>query len=895
LAPLSNAIYREPDPSSRQREGLLLILAFVFLGLTVLALNVAPAVRLEDWSMVGGRLWAAAVLPVWLMCSLLLRRQLDRFLPQRDPTLLPVALLLAGWGLLLIWRLTPAFAIRQLAWLVVSVVLLLLILRSPKDLGWLRRYRLLWLFLGVGLTFLTLIFGTSPSGAEPRLWLGWGGLYFQPSELLRLLLVVYLASYFADRLELGWWSDVRQSLPTIAPLLVIWGLSVALLVVQRDLGAGTLCLILLAALLYIAIGRWQVLIAAGASALLGGTLAYLLFGVVRQRIEAWLNPWADPIGGSYQLVQSLIAMASGGVLGRGPGLGAPGYVPAAHTDFIFTSVVEEWGWVGGVIMLALLAVLVGRGLRIARGSRRPFDALLGGGLAVSLGIQVVMIVGGNMRLLPLTGITLPFVSYGGSSLLTSFAGLGFLLILSGRQGPENRMKRPLRMMGLGLGAAWVGMIFALSWWTMVRAPTLTARTDNPRRALASLYSKRGSILDRHDFVLASSVGEQGAYERIYPSPSASAVVGFDSLRYGQLGVEQTMDSTLRGLEYYDPFTIWREYMLEAVPPPGLDVRLTLDREAQRVSSEALFGHRGAVVLLNASSGDILALASSPSFDSNRLDEDWSSLSQRDDAPFVQRAVQGNYQPGGALAPFLYSWAAWKGHAEQSGEEIDLGASFFVDGHEIFCAEETLAAPSLVEALRQGCPAALVLLGERLGGAELLNSEKAFSLGQSPSIRLLSVEGGFQTSVPQGADLRLEAVGQGALTVTPLGLARAFASLVNQGVMPSAHLVQAVRLPDGVWQELPPLGNEEVVIPDSVAKQFLDAFEDAEGCLEFNAGALAGGKGERLAWYLGACLHSGPGPIVVVVVMEDDFPAVARAIGRCLLQGVAYAGEECLLP
>ena len=216
-------------------------------------------------------------------------------------------------------------------------------------------------------------------------------------------------------------------------------------------------------MLYLASGRWQVLLAAAVLATIGGAVGYALFGVVRLRLEAWLNPWADPTGGSYQIVQSLIAIASGGVIGRGPGVGAPAFVPVAHSDFIFSAVAEEWGLLGGLGMIALFAVLVGRGLRVAA-RREPFGVMLAAGVTLALGLQSLILGGVMTRLFPLTGVTLPFVSYGGSSLVTSFIALGFLLLLSGESGPSRRFGPELRQVqsgmlaGLGRPGAGAGLV-----------------------------------------------------------------------------------------------------------------------------------------------------------------------------------------------------------------------------------------------------------------------------------------------------------------------------------------------------------------------------------------------------------------------------------------------------
>jgi cell division protein FtsW (lipid II flippase) len=429
--------------AQRRREGQLFGLAGVFLLTAAAALSVAPAARAGAWLGLEGVPWApAAMMGAWLGCALAATLGVRRALPRHDAYLLPIVFLLAGWGLLLIWRLAPAFGWRQTAWLAVGTAALVGVVHLPGDLRWLRRYRYTWLVAGLALTALTFVLGVNPSGQGDRLWLGCCGLYLQPAEVLKLLLVVFLASYLSDRREQlfetqpGWGParPTRRSLAYFLPMLVMWGFSTLILISQRDLGMSTLFFGVFVIMLYLASGR-LIYVAAGLVLLaLAGLLGYSLFDVVRIRVEAWWNPWADPTGRSYQIVQSLIAIAAGGLAGRGPGLGAASVIPVAHSDFIFAALAEEWGLVGAGAAAALLALIVQRGLRMALLAPTLFGQLLAGGLSGLLGLQALLIMGGVIKLTPLTGLTLPFLSYGGSSLVSAFVLVGLLLKLSAGAG-----------------------------------------------------------------------------------------------------------------------------------------------------------------------------------------------------------------------------------------------------------------------------------------------------------------------------------------------------------------------------------------------------------------------------------------------------------------------------
>jgi cell division protein FtsW (lipid II flippase) len=305
----------------------------------------------------------------------------------------------------------------------------------PKNLRFLRRYRYTWLTLGLLLLAATLIFGVNPSGGGAALWLQipfLGRVFFQPSELLKLLLIVFLASYFEDRESLlGLDRGGRFGpLPYIAPLLLMWGFCVVLLVWQRDLGAATLFFIVFLALLYLATGDKRYVLGGLALLLAAGVLGYFAFDVVALRIETWLNPWPEADTRGYQIVQSLYAIASGGILGQGVAQGYPNYIPVVHSDFAFAAVAEEWGLIGALGLVACFALLAYRGLWIAIHSQRPFRLYLAAGVTITMTAQALLIMGGVTKLLPLTGVTLPFVSYGGSSLLISCVMVGLLLYLS---------------------------------------------------------------------------------------------------------------------------------------------------------------------------------------------------------------------------------------------------------------------------------------------------------------------------------------------------------------------------------------------------------------------------------------------------------------------------------
>ncbi|MCI0394711.1 MAG: FtsW/RodA/SpoVE family cell cycle protein [Chloroflexi bacterium] len=413
---------------ANRREGLLLLLAAVFVLVNALALGLAVEGQLA---------WRHLVAPAaWLAIMAVAHALLRRYRPQRDPFLLPLVGLLTGWGLILLDRLAPNFLGRQVLWLALSVAAMLAVAALPRNLRLLRRYRYTWLTFGLLLLAATLVYGVNPSGAGATLWLPTpllGRVYFQPSELLKLLLVVFLASYFGEReqlLALNRNNGRFGPLPYLAPLLLMWGFCVLLLVWQRDLGAATLFFIVFLALLYLATGDGRYVLGGLLLLLAAGVIGYFAFDVVALRVDTWWNPWPEADSRGFQIVQSLYAIAAGGVVGQGVAQGFPTFIPVVHSDFAFAAIAEEWGLVGSLSVVACFILLAHRGLRIAGRAGRPFRLYLAAGITVVFSAQTLLIMGGVTKLLPLTGVTLPFVSYGGSSLLVSSLMVGLLLYLS---------------------------------------------------------------------------------------------------------------------------------------------------------------------------------------------------------------------------------------------------------------------------------------------------------------------------------------------------------------------------------------------------------------------------------------------------------------------------------
>ncbi len=427
-------------PSGRLTEFQLLVAPALLIIVGLLTIFLAPRNDVE-WS--WGDVWVSLVY-AGLIAGISVTFSLFRF--RADQLILPIVATLAGLGLLVIQRLQPdlsaldenlaGIANRQIFYMAAGLALMVATALFSPLLPLLRRYKYTALFLSLALLAVTFVFGVEVGGA--RLWLYLGPIQIQPSEIVKVTLIVFLAGYLDEKRDLltGGWrlgALTLPPLPWLLPLGLMWGASIATVVVLNDLGSGLLFFSIFLVMLYAATGRgWYVLVGLAAFAV-ACVVLYQLFGRIAIRVQNWLDPFVDPYIGGYQQIQSDYAISSGGLFGTGLGLGQPWRVSQVHTDYVFAAFGEELGLLGTLAIVALFLLLVLRALIIALSVDDTFDRLVAVGIGATIGVQTLIILGGVIRLIPLTGITLPFISYGGSSLLTNFILVGLLLNISNRR------------------------------------------------------------------------------------------------------------------------------------------------------------------------------------------------------------------------------------------------------------------------------------------------------------------------------------------------------------------------------------------------------------------------------------------------------------------------------
>lgn len=802
---------------NNQVQSRLLQWSALFLFLQSVTLTLAPAVRERTWD-VDYRLSHWVGFLIWCLFTYLAHRTLIHYLPERDPYIFPAAALLSGWGLLTVWRLDEDFGARQATWFGISVVVLILSIRYLRNLSFFKNYKYIFLSSGLLITALTLIFGTNPMGVGPRLWLGVWGVYFQPSEPLKILLVIYLSAYLSEKVNIR-----LSSLPLLIPTLVVTGVALLLLVVQRDLGTASIFIFIFTIFLFIVTGRRRILIGTGTFLLSTLLIGYFLIDIIHIRVVGWLNPWDDPTGNSYQIIQSLLAVANGGTLGRGLGIGSPLLVPVAISDFIFAAIAEETGLLGTLGLIATIWLLLARGLTIALRAPDNFRRYLAAGIVAYLGVQSLLILGGNLRLLPLTGVTLPFVSYGGSSLLTSFIALYLLLSISNTDDDEPAPLANPAPYSILAGIFAVGLAACAltgSWWSLIRGEDLLTRTDNARRSIADRYVHRGEILDNNNQPINITVGESGSFIREYLYPDLAPITGYTHPVFGQAGLEASVDNYLRGIQGNPASLILWNQLIYGTPPTGLDVRLSIDLDLQATADNLLSIHRGAIILMNADTGEILVMASHPTYDPNKLDEEGDSLSQDENSPLLNRATQGIYPLGDALLPLV--------------------RANFSD--------------------------------QRITNNELFAFYEKIGLFRSP---LITLPVATNTPTDKIEDLR----------ASPLQVVLAAAALSNQGVMPAPRIATAVNTFEQGWVVLPAFDEPREVLQAEAADEAALSFVQ-EGKAYWSSTGIGTINKTTVTWLIAGTPPDWQGaPLAMVVALEEDNPQLVERISELLFTSV----------
>jgi cell division protein FtsW (lipid II flippase) len=412
----------------------------MILALLITTLGFATLIFVQEATsppLIYGSYYAGTLFVLYLGVRLLL--------PHSDVLLLPIVTLLTGIGLVMIFRLTydvpgaKNLATTQAVWVLVGSGAMFFIVLLLRNYHWLFDYKYLLAFVAVVLIALTFTpLGYEVNGA--RLWVDLGPVGFQPSEFARIALVIFYAGYLAEKRDVMTATSrsiLGVQIPALkyfGPVALVWAASLALLVFEKDLGSSLLFFAVPLLMLYAATGRIAYALLGALLFALGSLVTYLLFEHVQLRVQSWLDPWQDPDGAGFQILQSIFNIADGGLTGTGLGAGFSQTIPEVETDFIFSAIASELGLVGATAVLLAFLVFVYRGIKISLLAADEASKLLAFGLTAMFALQTLIIVGGVTKAIPLTGITLPFVSYGGSSVVGNFILTALLLVISEKAG-----------------------------------------------------------------------------------------------------------------------------------------------------------------------------------------------------------------------------------------------------------------------------------------------------------------------------------------------------------------------------------------------------------------------------------------------------------------------------
>ncbi len=851
---------------------------------------------------------------------------LRRFSPRADPFLLSLAAALSALGLMMVYAVKDpyrdSFVFTGQVWGTAIYGLLAFLVPQMPAFGRLslRRYLYVYAVGSVALMALLIAVGHGPGGVHVSV------LGFEPIEFIKVLLVLFVASYLSER---GGVSEARDLLP----LSALFAGALLLFIVVKDLGPAVLLFGAFLALLYLSTGRARYPLLGTALLALAGWAGYKAhFGFFATRVIMWLAPWhnADPRGS--QLADGLWGMATGGVFGSGLGLGQPGLMPRAGSDLIFASLGEELGLVGTVCVLVIYCALLVRGFHIARHARTDFDRLLASGLTLLLGLQTLLITGGMTGLLPLTGITLPFVSFGASSLTADFFSLGLLCAISARAQEANPHAAPpeweraakrllagmtaFLLVGIGAGRLlWVQGIAnsqtaSRLLWTPDADGVLRAHV-NPRLLQYAAAIPRGRITDRNGAVLARDArpGETGATGLLSPDGHARVYSGGAACGHLLLAVEGARSPTnalgrfdvLRGFgSYPELLSDYRRRWLPFAPRlHGEDVTLTIALPLQQAAFLAVQQaassvrdrrtgrpkQKGAAVVLDAQTGEALACVSAPSFDPQTLTADsWAALQAGKDGQdaLLNRALAGLYPPGSAFKMVTAAAALENG---LGGTVVNCphavtNVVWRADGHTYSrrrITDEQGFVPhgdtDMAKALRVSCNVYFARLGILLGAKPLLQMGRdGFGLRHLPPLSSLE------------ADLPDCAYGQGAVLTTPAEMASVAQTVANGGSRAPFTLIRDGTRPAPV-RALSPANAALLTLMLAAATQPGGTAQGVFDGLPFAVAGKTGsaqnaqGDGETHSWFAGFAPVSRPA-LAFACVIENGGAGRAAAAPAC---------------
>lgn len=822
------------------------------------------------------------------------------FAPGADPAILPVVFTLSGIGITFVTRLQPDASLGQVIFLFLGVALMVGTLAVVKNLEVIKRYKYVLGIAGIILLVLPMFIGTEIYGS--KLWIKIGGFQFQPGEFAKVLIVLFLAGYLAENRELLSISNRTvlgikfPRLRLLYPLFIVWGVCLLVVAFERDLGSALLFYTIFLIMLYVATGRVSYVIIGLALLAVGAFGMYQIMSHVQVRVAIWLDPFSDAQNLGYQIVQSLFSLADGGLAGVGIGKGMADIIPVVASDMIFAAIGEEMGLLGGSAVLLLFMLFAVRGLTTAARAKSDLAAFSAAGLTAAISFQAFTIVGGVTKLIPLTGVTLPFMSQGGSSLLASFVIVALLLRagdeatgrsteiantstdlatagyrttvrgshmrrpaldtpesgLLGRVALANRLTRTVFL----FTALFAVLIGNITYIQVIKASEYQDMPSNNHTINKARFIKRGSIITADGLTLAESIQQaDGTYARSYPNGNLAAhVVGYYSQQYGTMGIENTQNDTLTGSKDYSS---WQNALnsLAGISEPGNSVQLTIDSRIQRAAEQALAGRVGAIVALDPRSGAVLAWASAPTFDNTNIQAaiEAANASGGADTSMYDRATLALYTPGSTfkvltLASALENGLATLDTTYDSPGRMEIGGADVVS-----IGERGHGKISLAKAFALSSNTVFGQVADGLGAEKLVATARAFGYGQQLGLDFTTAAS-VMPNPEEMTEWELawagagQPVGQGHTPgpqATVMQNALMAATIANNGIAMNPYVVAQILAPDGTVLKTARGHSLGQAVGSGTAEQvkqaMLDVVQNGTGSAAAIAGVKVAGK------------------------------------------------------
>ena len=768
--------------------------------------------------------------------------------PEANHTLYQHMLLLLAVGSVIICRLSFSRAIRQTMIAGAGVLLSLALPALFTRLRYVRKATYVYAFTGLGAITAVLALGQFTQGAK----LSWSimDVSLQPSEFVKILFVLYLASAYAS-LDVRARNKGRYYLDLFVTGSIA-ALHVLVLVLSRDLGSALIFFVVYVFLTFLASRRWRYL---AYGAVLGAAAAYAgyrLFTHVQVRVAAFRDPWSSIDSMGYQITQSLFAISAGGPLGLGLTRGTPGRIPFVESDFIFAAIAEEMGLIFAVGMLAVCMACFLSILWLSLSFADRFSRYTAFGFAITYAFQIFLTVGGEVRFIPLTGVTLPLVSYGGSSVLATiimFTAVQSIAIAGSGQREEARRgttrKLRARKQIYFVQFFFLALFASMSIYTVVYASAyeqeLFENDYNGREQLLLQENIRGSILARDGQVLAETVPEENGEgeRRNYPFGKLfSHIVGFSTK--GRSGIESSENYAL----VHSDIALSTKAALDDAGEkyPGNTVVTTLDTELQKAAVEAMGIYRGAIVISDPRTGDILAMVSMPDFDPNTIDEDWENYLAEEYSvgTLLNRASQGLYPPGSTFK-IMDAAEYIKEHPDSCFDyRFNCGGTFTSGGETIHCYHyEAHGSVNLTTSFARSCNSSFANIGMSLDRDLFNETLRTMMFDEKLPYDLpSSVSHAHIGDDADSAEMMQRAIGQGDTSISPLHLNLITQAIANGGILMRPRLILETRSADGSMVRTNPAVQY---------RRLMDA-ETAGALTELMTAVVTGGTATKLTGY-----------------------------------------------